>query len=195
MATSALIIALVGCAALAHDAVEETFTPQEVARLARGEVLITSSDVPGRSVPHVRAVALFKVPPERLWAIIEDCTHYKDNMPRTLESKELLRDGNRVRCREKIDMPFPFSDLWEETDAVHTVEPGRRYVRAWQHHDGDFRVNTGSWTLEARDGGKATLATYETLSEPNVTLPGIIVKLAQQRTLPEMFDRLRKKVE
>src|SRR5882724_11250233 len=158
----------------------ESLTPEDTARLERGEVLITADAVPGRSVPHVRAIAVIKAPPERVWAILDDCAHYKDNLPRILESEEVLRDGTRVRCREKIGMPFPFSDLRMENDAVNTIEPGRRYVRAWHLREGDFRVNQGSWTLEARDGGKSTLATYETLSEPTTPLPSFIVKLAQQ---------------
>jgi len=165
------------------------------ARLARGEILVTSEDVPGRWVPRVHAVALFKAAPERVWAIISDCAHYKDNLPKVLESEELVRDGNHVRCRETIDMPFPFSDLKMENDSVLTVEPERRWVRAWQLREGDFNVNSGSWTLEPRDGGKTTLATYEVLSEPKVRLPKFIVRLAMRRTLPEMFDAIRRKVE
>jgi len=170
-------------------------TADEAVRLARGEVVITSEDVPGRWVPHVHATALLKAPPEKVWAIVSDCAHYKDNLPRVNESEEIFREGPITRCRETIDMPFPFSNLKLESEAVSTVEPGRRWVRAWHLREGDFNVNKGSWTLEPRDDGKATLATYEVLSEPKMRLPTFIVKIAQQKTLPEMFDRIRKKVE
>lgn len=167
----------------------------EIRRLERGEVLVNVRPIDGQPIPLLRATGLVKAPPERVWAIIQNCVNYKHTMPRTLESQELARDGNRVRCRMKFDMPFPLQDLWEETDAVLTVEPGRMYKRAWTHRDGDFRVNTGSWTLEAQPDGKSTVATYETLSEPKVPLPGFLLRMAQEKTLPDVIENLRRQVE
>lgn len=168
----------------------------EIRRLEAGEVLISTEDVPGRSLPRLKGTGLVKASPEKVWAIVADCANYKRTMPRTIESQELAREGDRVRCRLTFDMPFPLSDLWVETESVNTVvEPGLRYRRAWSLRDGDFRENTGSWTLEPNGGGKFTVVTYEALSEPNVPLPRFVVKMLQEITLPDMFAGLRQRLE
>ncbi len=166
-----------------------------IRRLEAGEVLISTEDVPGRSLPRVKGTGLIKAPPEKVWALVADCANYKHTMPRTIESQELGREGGRVRCRLELDMPFPLSDLWVETESVNTALPGRRYRRAWSLRGGDFRENTGSWTLEPYDGGKLTVVTYEALSEPKVPLPRLVVKRMQEITLPDVFAGLRQRLE
>lgn len=190
---ASLVLALLVTAASAARG--DADRADDIHRLEAGEVLISTEDVPGRSVPRLKGIALIKAPPEKVWAVIEDCSNYKHTMPRTIESQELSREGNRVRCRLEFDMPFPFSNLWVETEAVNSALPGRRYERAWSLRGGDFRENTGSWTLEPHDGGRFTIATYETLSEPNVPLPRFIIRMAQEITLPDMFAGLRRQLE
>ena len=168
---------------------------EETRRLEAGEILTSSREVAGYSVPQMKAIGLVKAPPEKVWAVIRECGNYKNTMPRTLESKELARAGNQVRCRVTLDMPFPFQDIWVETESIETVDPGRRYHRAWKLRDGDFRSNTGSWTLEAHGGGASTLVTYEILSEPNIALPQWILKAAQELTLPDLIEGLREQLE
>jgi hypothetical protein len=56
-------------------------------------------------------------------------------------------------------------------------------------------VATPRRILRVLCGFGSTLATYETLSEPTVTLPAFIVKLAQQKTLPEMPEQLRRETQ
>jgi uncharacterized protein YndB with AHSA1/START domain len=187
-ATTLFILTAIVAMAHAQDADEER-------RLESGEVLVTTEEVAGRSVPRVRARALVQAPPEKVWSIIADVARYKDWMPRILESEELSREGDEIVVRLRFDMPFPFGDLSSVTAAVYTVEPGRLYKRTWRLRGGDFLENTGSWTLEPHGDGRATHVTYEILSEPNVPLPSFILESAQRTTLPELFTRLRARVE
>ena len=69
-------------------------------------------------------MAVIDSAPEALWAIISKCSAYKRTMVRTIDSKDLSRKGNKVRCRVTVDLPFPLSDITATTDAVHTVKPG-----------------------------------------------------------------------
>ncbi len=167
-------------------------SPEELSRLESGEIVLRSRDVAGASLPHVTGIALIEAPPAKLWAIVSDCARFKETMPRTLESQELERNGDHIRCRVLVDMPFPFSDLTAETEAVHTISPDGSFKRAWTHRGGDFRANQGSWTLVPIRSGAATLATYEALMEPNVPIPNWILRQAQQVTLPSMLEGLRK---
>jgi ribosome-associated toxin RatA of RatAB toxin-antitoxin module len=167
------------------------FSGEESRRLEAGEILTSTQPETGRSVPWMKASGLVDAPPEVVWPIIDDCGRYKDTMPRTVDSEELERHGNRVVCRAIGEMPFPFSNLVTETDAVHTIEPGRFYRREWKQRSGDFEVNEGRWTLEPRGDGSCTLATYEALTEPKIALPDFILRFGTHTVLPEMIAALR----
>lgn len=173
----------------------ETDGADDVRRLEAGDVLIYTHETPGYSLPRVSMTGLIKAPPEKVWAIVENCARYKDTMPRTVASEMLFRKGNEMRCRVVLDMPFPLGDLTAESDVVLSVGPGGIYKRTWKLRAGDFRVNEGSWTLEPYAGGTSTKLTYQVLSEPNVPLPQFILDMALQRSLPQIVENLRKQTE
>ena len=187
LSTALLFLAALVAPAIALEA-------DEARRLEAGELGVMRHEVPGRSVPRVEARALVQAPPEKVWPIIADVAHYKDWMPRVLESEVVSREGDEIVSRLVLDMPFPFGDLTSLTTVVHTVEPGRLYKRVWRLRGGDFLENAGSWTLEPHAEGRATRITYEILSEPNVPLPSFILESAQRTSLPELFTRLRDRV-
>ena len=188
----ALIAAL---AAAEASAAEPALSPDDLRRVEAREIVVTTEPVPGHKLPRTRMVGLIQAPPEKVWAIIQDCNRYAQTMPRTLESHELERNGDRVHCKAKVDMPFPLGDLVSDTEAVHTIEPGVRYERRWTLRGGDFDANEGSWTLEPRDGGAATLVRYQSLFVPKVSIPAWIQKWATTVTMPGMLEGLRKQVE
>jgi ribosome-associated toxin RatA of RatAB toxin-antitoxin module len=183
------------CLSLAVSAARAEDVAEERRRLEAREVLVTTQEVPGRSLPRVKAKALIRARPAEVWAIVQDCGHYKETMPRIVDSRELSREGDKVICRVEYDLPFPLGSLWSETEAVHTVQPGRLYRRAWRLRRGDFVENTGSWTLEPYGAPDITLVTYDISSEPNVRLPAFVLEMGQKRTLPELFEGLRERLE
>lgn len=164
-------------------------------RLERREVVVEITKIKGRSAPAVKATALFAAPVEKLWKIIDHCADYHTTMLRIAKSEELSREGSRVRCRVTIEMPFPLANVTTETVAVHTVVPGKLAERRWKQAEGDFRVNTGSWTLTPYGDGKRTLAVYQVRAEPKVEVPAALRDAAQRKTLPQLFEHLRKQVE
>ena len=183
-----LVLALVlPAAARAGD----ELSAEELRRLEAGEILTWNFPVAGRSMPLLKAVGLVDAPPESVWRVIDDCSRYEKTMPRTYDSKEIERRGDHVVCRAIGDLPFPFSDLVTETEAVHTAGPGKRYRREWKQRSGDFALNQGVWTLEPWRDGTRTLATYEAQVEPKTALPDFILRLGSQVTLPAMIESLR----
>ncbi len=168
-------------------------TPKE--RLARGEVVISTKKVAGSDIPSMKAMAVIDAPAERLWKIVDDCANYKKTMPRIVASEEVSRKGNKVRCKTTLEMPFPLDNLTATTEATLTVQPGKQFKRAWTLVEGDFKRNTGSWTLLPYEDGKKTLAIYEVHAEPNIAVPDAIQKAAQRKSVPQLFERLRKQVE
>jgi hypothetical protein len=162
------------------------------ARLASGEIIVTTKKVAGSSVPWSRAMGVVDAPPDKIWRVIERCDDYEKTMIRTAKAEELSRKGNKVRCRVTIDMPFPLSDLTAVTDAIHTVVPGKKYKRAWSLVEGDYDKNEGSWTLIPFDAtGQRTLVSYEVHAEPKVPVPEGIQRAAQKKSLPKLIENLR----
>lgn len=162
------------------------------ARLDKGEVLASSENVPGTRVPLAQVEAVIHAPPEKVWAYVSDCARYSTTFQRILASRELAREGNTVTCEVTTDLPFPLADLTSVNRAVHTVEPGKRWLREWKLVSGDYDFNQGSWELVPfRGDAGRTLARYRLHAQPKVGLPQGLVQAAQERNLPGVMHRLR----
>lgn len=165
------------------------------ARLAAGEIIVSSKPVPGSEQHRSTVLAVIDAPPERVWRIISKCADYKRTMVRVSKSAELWKKGNVHRCKVTIDLPFPLSDLTATTDAVHTVIPGKKWERKWTLVEGDYAKNNGSWTLAPfSDSGTRTLVIYKIHADPDVPIPDGIRRAAQRKTLPNLIKHLRKQV-
>lgn len=161
-------------------------------KIANGEILLETTAQEGSDIPVVEITAVIDTTPEKVWALIDKCDGYKNVMPRTSESEELSRDGNKVRCRTKIDTPWPASDLEAITVATHTVEPGKRWVRSWTLESGTFDRNEGSWTITPYGDGTRALVKYKVASQPHSSVPGFIRNMAQKSALPDIIHNMRK---
>lgn len=164
------------------------------ARLAKGDILVSTRAVPGSDMPEATVVAVIDAPPDRVWRIIDDCAAYKRTMPRIKASRLVERSGTRVVCEVTVEMPFPFSNLTSVSEGLHTVGPPK-WARSWHMLRGDYHKNTGSWTLSAFDAaGTRTRAVYKLHVEPKVSIPNAILRKAQASTLPDVMERLRESV-
>ncbi|MBK7858709.1 MAG: SRPBCC family protein [Archangiaceae bacterium] len=164
------------------------------ARLEAGEVVITTEPVAGSELPRAIAEGVIDAPPEKVWAMIEDCGTYPKNMPRIKTVTVLERDAGTQVCRTTADAPFPIGDLTSETRAVMTVEPGVRWERKWSFLKGDYTANSGSWVLTPYQGdGKRTDARYQIHVEPKLHVPNALVTSAQKSGLKDLFARLRER--
>lgn len=164
--------------------------------LAQGKVFVSQVRKKAFPNPGVRARGVIRAPMEKIWPLIDQCARYTETMQRVADSREISRNGNQVVCEITVDLPFPLSNIRASTQATHTVEPGKRYQRAWKLLEGDYAYNQGSWTLEPFQGSTdATLVTYETFVEPKTLIPDSIRNMAQKKTIPELYDHLRSQVK
>lgn len=173
---------------------DERLDARTVARLGRGEILVHTEPVPGSSAPRLVMRAMVQAPPERVWAIIDDCANYRRNMAGVKDSRELSRQGDVVRVQVTVGMPFPLKDLTSVTEGVHTVTPGR-YCREWKLVQGDYHANSGSWTLVCfEDDPDRTLVHYRLHAEPKIRIPGALQKVAQKKAAPKIIEQLRRQL-
>jgi hypothetical protein len=160
-------------------------------RLESGEVVITTRAIAGTNLPEVTAKGIFEAPPERLWAILQDCGNYKKTMQRVVRSKEISRDGAKVICETEIGLPFPLSNLVGVTESTHVLGPPA-WSRTWHLLRGDYEVNEGSWTLTRYgDDAKRTLVVYRVHAIPKSAVPDAIIRRGQHTAIPDLFNHLR----
>lgn len=166
-------------------------SPDERARLERGEVLVAVQDVTA-----ARAVVLIAAPPAEVWTHIDRCADYDEFLPRVSQAEELARESDEVTCKVVIGLPFPLPSLWSVTVARHSAEGGGRYRRDWRSVDGSYEVDEGSWTLSPYGGsGGRTLLEYAFRVVPKTSLvPAAIRRAAQRQTLPQVMEAVRARV-
>ncbi len=155
---------------------------------APGQIEVKSYAVPGSGAPRIVVRSVMDLPAKKIWAIVSDCAHYKDHLPRVAASELVKQEGNVHTCKVTISMPFPLSNLTGTTAAVHE-ESETAMSRRWKLLSGDYKVNEGSWEL--KQIGAQTLVTYTVHVEPNISVPDFIRDSAQKKSLPEMFERVK----
>lgn len=170
-------------------------TPGVSARISRGEVVVASETVPGAATPKILVTAVIEAAPAQVWKVIDDSSSYSAYMPRVKESRELSRAGREVRTRLTVEMPFPLKNLTATTRADHEVVEGERWVRSWDLAEGDYKRNSGSWTLTPFQGDATrTLVAYVLHVEPKIRIPKKIASAVQERAMPALIEAVRKRV-
>ena len=166
------------------------------ARLDRGEVIVSTRELPGEEVPEVRVLGVVNAPPKEVWKAVDRCGDYKEFLPRVVESAQLERDEERVICSLRIDLPFPFGELWYENEALHKALPGHRFLRRWRLIKGSYEKNHGAWELcpWGKDGRK-TLVDYHFVAIPDLFIPTSLQMSIQKRGLPGVIKALSKRVK
>ena len=168
-----------------------TLVASEAVAVDPGAVDVRATPVARSDMPKITAKAVLSGPPEKVWAVISDCSKYKGRMPRIAAAKLLKKEGNKHTCEVTIEVPFPFSNLTAVTEAVHE-ESAEGMSRRWKLVRGDYKKNEGFWEIKPLDGGKKSQVTYSLHVEPNTSLPSSILEAAQKKAIPDLFVRLEK---
>ena len=140
-------------------------------------------------IPTATAEAIVDAPPERVWAIIDRCADYKDNLVAILASRELSRSGNTRRCEVTVDTPFPMPNLTALTEATIAIVPGKSWRRTWVLVSGDYRVNNGGWTLTPA-AGQRTHVIYTVTAQPTMAVPPFALRMGQKQAIPQLIEKL-----
>lgn len=140
-------------------------------------------------VPTVKAQAIFDATPQRVFDILDRCADYKNTLIAVLESKELARTGDTRRCEMTVDMPFPLADVRAITEDTVKIDPGKSWQRSWRLIEGDYRRNSGSWTLTP-DGADRTRVVYAFAVQLKTKVPRFLIRLGQRQMIPDLFAKL-----
>jgi ribosome-associated toxin RatA of RatAB toxin-antitoxin module len=181
------VLTLLWLAPLAAPA--EPSSAADAQRLERGEVIVESRDIPGSEMPELTTTAIIDASIDRVWEIIDHCGDYQRTLMKVKSSRELSRTGTTVRCEIRVDTPWPLPELHVITVAEHLVSPDRRQ-RRWKLESGDYKENTGAWTLTPWAGGR-TRVEYRVHSEPNLPVPASLQRTAMKEAMPKLIEKLR----
>ena len=178
-----------------HAQVIPNLSSKEATRVTGGEVIIRRLSPTGGDGVAARAFAVVKAPTTKVWPVLRDCQHFKAFLPRTKESILKSRVGQTSVCYTKIDMPFPFSDLWADVKSVEKTLPAGMFGRSWTLLKGTYKRNNGSWIVKPWGKlGKDSLLIYEIDIDPDTSVPDFIIRKAQTSTLPDLFEAIRRRV-
>lgn len=86
-------------------------------------------------------------------------------------------------------MPFPLPNLRGTTEAINTIDPGKRWRRAWHLTEGDYITNNGSWTLTRVDADR-THVVYTLAAKPKIAIPAFATRIGQRKIIPALFEKL-----
>lgn len=167
----------------------------DVAKINRGETIVRALTPSGDSGIAALAVASVDAAPAEVWPVLRDCQHFHEFMPRTERSELRGRKGDESICFIEIHMPFPLSNLLSEVLSKESRLPDGGYSRAWSLRKGNYKKNTGSWTIHPwGDAGQRSLLVYRVDTEPDIMIPDAIQRRAQKGSLADMFEAIRKRV-
>jgi hypothetical protein len=160
-------------------------SPQELERLANGNILVDCQDIGGTK--YVVAREWVDEPAANIWPILVNPYEFAGSICHNLKRVEILTDLPDVSlmdCTVSVIPPLP--DLEYKVESHYT---------AWQRVDfhrvsGSFKDFRGFWELEPAPDGKTEII-YSLYLDPGMPLPDWLVQQAERHELPLVLSALR----
>jgi len=179
---------LLGLPAPASDFV---LTPEETARVNRGETVIRASLDASQRRGTVRAAMLINAPPDVVFQAMTNCDDAMKYVPHLRACRELPQsagvDSRLVEHEIDFGWYAPRLSYVFRADFVPDRSITFRQVR------GDFKANRGVWEFEP--AGLRTLLRYEVEIDPPGYVPNWLARSSFKRELPRMLAQLRQHCE
>jgi ribosome-associated toxin RatA of RatAB toxin-antitoxin module len=164
-------------------------------QLARREIVVTTVAGGHDDLPPLLTFAVVDAPPDKVFALIDDCSAYPRFIPRVLSASERQRQGHHSVCTMRIDMPAPMDDR-TSTMAITRILAPAKWRREFKHIEGDFERNDGYWQLTPFGaGGEQTRVEYRLHSAFKTSLPSAILRVSQRGAMRDLMVNLRKQLE
>ena len=180
--------------------------PFEKATETRDGIAVWMRASPGVDVKEVLAETTFHdTPRDKLWRAINDVDRYCEFVPFVRKCVVVKRDARHAWVynvvKPPVASPRDYTIRIEATPAKSRDEP---HVSSWTIDDeegpeverGTIRLvqNTGSWELrEIGSEGTGTVLRYRILTDPGAALPGWLVDVANQTSVPDVLRAFHKR--
>ncbi|MCC6749711.1 MAG: hypothetical protein IT371_18740 [Deltaproteobacteria bacterium] len=171
-------------------------SPQQLAQLARWEVLASSEQVSGAGVMQGKALGLFQEVPEALVHTILDIGRYKFYLPRMKSSRVVKVQGPHTFAVLETDFPWPVRDAWVYIKMTYTRTGARSYRLRWWMENGTLKQYTGEAEIVPFDAqATRTLLTYKLLAQPKTAAPDGVISKGVRRVAEVFVQRLRLRIQ
>jgi hypothetical protein len=179
---------------------------QEVHRT--DQLIVYAREHSGTLIKEVRAVAHFDIPNSAIKKVIEDTDSYCQFMPYTKESKLLSKTGSTrlgyMLLSPPLVGPRDFTIRIEDS-TVHDKDGKTVYSSSWHTANSEgppeksgikrVEIDEGSWKLESDgENENCTKVTYTLFTDAGGGLPPFLINLANRKSLPQLFEALRKRI-
>ncbi len=151
----------------------------------------TTTHLPNSSTRLVQAEAHFPAPADVVWKLLDRTAEYPKYIPRVLvsESQGILRGREQIYI--VLDLPWPFSNLWNVISLGRDKGAGRF---DWTMVDGNMKENSGSLRIEPEKEGSAVF--FEARVDPGIIFPsGWFVSWGTKSYVPKMLRAIAKRLE
>jgi hypothetical protein len=188
-------------AALLLAVLPASSAPEEMRRLASGEVLVSLAPAAGGGPQEATGRGIIDAPPERVFRALADYAHWQEFMPFLERSDPRTGKDGAAESLHVLKLPAPFGERRYRVRFSQRVEtgpgdPGGTLWRIdWSYvpGSGNLAGHRGSWTLTAFGPGR-TLAVCRLFTDPGGGVPQWVVDRANWKNLPWIFDGLRQHV-
>jgi len=165
-------------------------------RLEAGGVVVRNLAPSDGGGIAVVVMGLVDAAPEQVWAVMADCGHQAEFLPRVRHAAVFDRDGDEHTCELVVSLPFPLEDSHTRTRNHVRRLPDGGYQRYWELLPGKWSYlrDNGSWTVHPYAEGRRSLLIHRLELLPRSAIPEWIVRAAQVRQAPAAFDAIRARV-
>jgi Polyketide cyclase / dehydrase and lipid transport len=170
----------------------------DAARLATGEVLLSSRPYGTRQLAEEIGRGLIDASPQRVFAAVADFAHYDEWVPFVKKSDAHPQADGSVLSFQSLDLPFPLGTRYYRFRARTAVEEraGSAAWRVWWSYvpgSGNVADHHGWWVLVPAPGGK-TLGACLLFTDPGGSTPAWALHRGTAETMPYIFSALRQQI-
>jgi len=190
-----LAAALPALAAEEWADVASCLTPESIARLEEGDVILfkkKAKDAEGRSRGQGRVAALVNRPYEQVWDHLWRSEDHPEFMPRLLEAEVYLDDGQTRGTREIVGLPF--KKVQYHVLQTKDKEAGTLTWKLDRTKENDIRDTYGMWVLKPH-GEDQCIAIYSGVVVSGMFIPKVLENLLMTYSLPDIVKALKKRAE
>lgn len=189
-------------------------------KLCKGKVIVRIQRLPGSRTYKCLAMGMVAAPIKKVWQVLSDYNRFNEFMPKTpvaflvrpeyipqIENRPVKKwlkfekeleqhttadfSKNPFYLYNRFNMPWPLRDRYFVLKMFR--EPGIYFVH-WYQIIGNMKVNKGSWKLAPFKGNKhKTFAVYTLCSDPGISIPPFLIRIATKGALPGIIKAVRKR--
>lgn len=166
------------------------YSPQEVARMGKGEVVVRVDESKVAQKGRVEAAILIQAPARQIWKVMNDCDGAPEFVPGLRSCKVLQYDDHS----EVIEHKVKFTWLLPATTYVFRAEYQEFSRIDFKKVDGELKELEGTWILEPVNRGQETYVIYSVYLDPGFFVPQWLVQHILRGDLPQLLTALRNRV-